>query len=292
MIYRGDKLPANIKIDPRDYYKELPSIYHETGDIWMNIPCFGLNKNRFTRAIVITPSCDLSQSKSETITVLPIITLSDYIYSKCFFYEIWQEVHQILSEAGICMINRYKNPCPDDVRTAIEIFQSEKAKEKSIVKLNEYCKYIMYCENNDSEKPDLKKIFSEKNLNNKLSSIMTNAYRSDIHFLPHDGNNYNGNILDDHSLVLFRYSFSFPVDVLDLASYGSEDTWLSDIKSLEEKYPLASLFEKYPINVSTLKDDFLSDLLSRYLSMYMRLGSRDFTKETLSNFLTHIKRVI
>ncbi|MDI7385981.1 hypothetical protein [Cronobacter dublinensis] len=285
----GEHMPIIPKIEPRDYYKELPSIYHETGDIWTNIPSFGMNNDSFNRAIVITPACDLSQNKSETITALPIITISDYIYSKSFYYEVWQEVQQELTDAQIYMPKRHVHPNADDIKALLDLIQLDKNKRKFLPKLKEYYKYITYCEDRMSDKPDIFSLFSAKKIDKIISDITKNSYRSDIHFLPHDGSNGDGKILESHSVVLFRYAFTFPIDILDLACDGNENTWGDDMEILNNSYPLASHFKLYPINVTTLKDDFLSDLLSRYISMYMRLGSRDFTKATLSDFLCNIK---
>lgn len=286
-------MPLNPKIEPRDYYKSLPSIEHETGDIWTNIPFPSLKNNFFSRGIVITPACDLSQNKTETVTVLPIVTINEYLYSKCFFYVVWLEVKTLLTQIGINMQNRYINPGEEEIKIAIDTMRVEgKTKESDIKKIEEYHKYLLFIEGKKTEKPDLKKIFSEKGIKSIITDIVKNKYGNDIHFLPKDEHNKSGKILESHSLVLFRYPFSFPISILDIANSGNEQSWHFDMESYLPVYQLASIFERYPINVSALKDDFLSDLLSRYLAMYMRLGSRDFTKDTVSTFIRQIKEVI
>jgi hypothetical protein len=64
------------KIDERDYYDFLPPNVHRTGDIWKSLPTFGTLSCRSAPGIVITPSCDLANNKSETITYIPIISIN------------------------------------------------------------------------------------------------------------------------------------------------------------------------------------------------------------------------
>jgi hypothetical protein len=286
-------VPVTKKIEPKDFYKNLPQIKHETGDIWRGIPSFGLLSDEFIRALVITPACDLEQKKSETVTVLPIITISDFFYSKCFYSEIWSEFSNPLTEFGIGNENRYTNPKSEDIMAYIDYIKDDNKKKIILSKVTKYLEYISYCEDPlNKEKPKISDILNNKNLDKIIKGIITNSYRTDIHYLPHDGNISDSSILDSHSIALFRYSFSFPIDILNLAALGNEDAWITDINNFKKTYQFSEIFKSYPVNVSTLKDDFLSDLISRFISMHIRLGSRDFTEETISNFADTIKENI
>lgn len=66
------------RIDAKAYYNVLPSSGHQCGDIWRGLPSFGLLGDDTCAGIVITPACDLSWQKSDTLTYLPLIPIRSY----------------------------------------------------------------------------------------------------------------------------------------------------------------------------------------------------------------------
>jgi hypothetical protein len=70
------------------FYKELVTNKHCTGDIWSNLPTHGLLKENYLPGIVITPACDLANDKVETITYLPVISISNFLTTSSFLIEI------------------------------------------------------------------------------------------------------------------------------------------------------------------------------------------------------------
>lgn len=287
-------MPIVQKIEPRDFYKNLPSIDHETGDIWRGLPTFGILKKESTSAVVITPACDLSQKKTETINFLPIIPIKEYVYTKAFYPEIWKEISPALGNIGFSSIsppNKFSNPLADEILEAAKSIEKT-AKQKTLYqKLKNYHKYITHTENpTKAPAPEIKDIITEKKYNELLKKIVTNALKPDIHFFPADGLALEYSAVPEHSVALFRYSFSIPLEVLDSAQNSQESLWNQDRESLSTHFPVAKHFTNWPINLSTLKDDFLSDLLSRYLGMFIRLGSRDFTDKSIESFIDEIRR--
>jgi hypothetical protein len=65
-------------LNSRRYYDLLPPATHSCGDIWRGLPSFGLLGSAPINGLVVTPACDLSQRKAETITYLPIIPVRAY----------------------------------------------------------------------------------------------------------------------------------------------------------------------------------------------------------------------
>ena len=61
------------KITMQDYYDLSPSSGNSQGDIWVDLPTHGLLGPNAVTGIVITPACDLANSKVETITYLPVV---------------------------------------------------------------------------------------------------------------------------------------------------------------------------------------------------------------------------
>lgn len=114
-----------------------------------------------------------------------------------------------------------------------------------------------------------------------LERIVTNAHRVDIHFFPGDDVDSGFSIMEKNSVALFRYPISVPVQVLNAAKYSTEDAWAVRRENLAIEFPMAASFERWPIKVAKLKGGFLSDMVSRYLAMYIRFGSDDFSDETI-----------
>lgn len=289
-------MPLVPQIEARDFYKNMPSLDHETGDIWHNLPGFGLPNNVTTTGIVISPACDLSQKKTETATVIPIVSIHDYLYSKSFYSEIWNELSNRLKPYGADdhpPSDRFSHPPLHLIEKSLQQLEGDRKQIDLRTRLTVYKDYIQYTQApldaRGSKKPDIEAIFSGKKYSDILTKIFCNSFKSDIHFFPAYGAPSDFAPIPHHSVALFRYVYSIPLEILDAAQASRDEWWKEDCQRMNGTTPLIEHFEEYPIKVSTLKDDFLTDLISRYLGMFMRLGSRDFTKASLANFVKEIK---
>lgn len=291
-------MPSAPQIEARDFYKNMPSLVHETGDIWRNLPGFGLPNNVKTSGIVISPACDLSQKKTETATVIPIIPIHEYLYSKSFYSEIWNEMSGSLKPYGSDdhpPSDRFSHPPIHLIENALQHLEGDRKKVALHTRLNEYKEYIQYTQKpldeRGSYKPDIKTVLSERKYRDILKKIFCNSFKADIHFFPAYGVSSDFAAVPHHSVALFRYVYSIPLDILDAAQCSRDEWWKEDCDRMSGSTPLIEHFNAYPLKVSTLKDDFLTDLISRYLGMFMRLGSRDFTNASLENFVKEIKEL-
>jgi len=289
-------MPKTNKIEAKDYYKNLPAIEHETGDIWSGFPCWGMANRKTTTVIVITPACDLSQKKSETATALPIISITDYLHSKSFYSELWNEFNSKLKDLGgddLSPEGRFSNPSIDKLKEVLQKLDGQAKRKPLYNQILAYIEYIIYVEKtteerNQSTAPDLSKVLGAKKFSEILKKIFTNSHKSDIHFFPAYNNAGEFSAIPAHSVALFRYAHSVPIDILNTAQVSAKAWWEQDKKTLVDEFPMIDNFKEWPIKLSTLKDDFLSDLISRYLGMFMRLGSRDFTEHTISGFVSEL----
>ena len=119
-----------------------------------------------------------------------------------------------------------------------------------------------------------------------LRRILTNAFSSNLHFLPSDGQDHAFSAVPNHSLVLFRYPISVPIEVLNLARDASERMWPEIVAEHKGVIPTLEYFEGlFPIKVSCLKTHFLADILCRFIAVYNQVGSPDFTKESISKMI-------
>src|SRR5688500_442058 len=77
-----------LPVTHRDYYDVNPSAHHSPGDLWRELPTFGLLPFSQCGGIVITPACDLANNKAETITYLPVISAIEWFGTTAFLPEL------------------------------------------------------------------------------------------------------------------------------------------------------------------------------------------------------------
>lgn len=290
---------VGAKVDPTDYYDLLPPNLHRTGDIWKDLPNFDLVSPRPTSSLVVTPACDLAQRKVETATFLPILTISEYLNSSGFFFELWLETTVTLQKLSLTHLvippERFELPLLEDLEQALaaarQIATQDPQKSSHVVRLTAYKEYIRKrLSNTLVTLSEVGQIFIGSNFDKLLKKITTNGYKSDIHFLPCDGKPRESSAVPEHSVVLFRYASSIPIRLLDVAQVSTQPQWNEGASRIFQGMDgLKNHLRSCPIRLATVKDDFLSDLLSRYVGMQIRLGSRDFSDETIEHVVRQLK---
>ncbi|WP_256081507.1 hypothetical protein [Massilia sp. YIM B04103] len=289
----------NEKIQPKDYYDFFPPNFNRTGDIWRCLPNpWGLKKPHFF-GLTVTPACDLEQRKTETITYLPIISVREYLNSNSFYFEIWQDVFAQISKLKMTEImtppDRYELPLLEEI-TEIKgkLFDLKENDQSKAGSFDRICMYEKYIKQNSSGGSlaieDVGRIFLSGNFDKILKKIVKNSFKVDIHFLPADEKPIYSSAVPDHSIVLFRHATSMPIQIINSIQYSNDEDWPNKLQELRKYYPIAKLLTDLPIRLATLRGDFLSDLLSRYVNMQIRLGSRDFTDDTVDQYADQLRR--
>ena len=108
--------------------------------------------------------------------------------------------------------------------------------------------------------------------------IVRNSYRSDVYYLPPDRQHIEWSAVPNHSVALLRYLLTVPTHFLDEANRADERDWpgrraqllarnLHWCRHCHEALP--------PIRSMRLRDVFLSDLLTKLVGLYVRLGAPD-----------------
>lgn len=279
------------KVDSRDYYDFLPPNTHRTGDIWKGLPTFGMLDRTTSPGIVITPACDLANKKCETITYVPIVSVIDHLNSPAFYYELWTEIAQMLVKVKLDHLvitpDRFDLPLLDDIDKIISVLSDRsQSDEKGILaRLQAYRLYILsHIKNSFLPIEDMAGIYQRNRLGMILRKIITNSHRAEIHFLPSDEKVESGSVITGHSVALFRFALSLPISVLNIAESSNSVDWTRTVDHSKKSHPVLNFIPQCPIRMVTLKGEFLSDLLSRYIAMYVRLGSRDFTDDTVNRY--------
>lgn len=288
-------MPTEAPLTANAYYETLPIADHRTGDIWSGLPTFGNLGRRNASGLVITPACDLANRKCETITYLPIISADDYLGSPAFRFECWQEITALLSRlpnfSNIRQPSRYELIDEAELRNLIDVKRDNNGKilqEPELARLTAYLDYVQAAKEQKATASHLRKFLKAEKMAGYLEKLVTNALKNDIHFLPRDGKPHSYSAVPSHSVVLFRYPMTVPIRILDVAQNLSEGEWGQYLDKEKEKDVVLGGFSDWPIKLTTLRNEFLSDLLSRYINMYIRLGSSDFSDQSVKDMSSQI----
>ena len=290
-------MPNNVRLNPRDFYDALPRSDHRPGDIWRGLPSFGILKNSNVRGLVITPACDLSNNKSETITFLPLCTVNEYLGSRAFAYECWLEIQPLFSR--LSGYDRLQEPRRYDLLSvsSLEFAKNcthdsvgKKLTEAELGRLSAYLKYLIAAANGSANASNLKDFFKTDKFKGILKKLVENSLKPDIHFLPSDDLPIEYSAVGSHSIVLFRYPLSLPIEHLnEVRTMSSEEEWWAHVQKRKGVEKVLSSFGEWPIKLACLRKEFYGDLLSRYVNMFVRLGSPDFDDASVANFASEIE---
>jgi hypothetical protein len=282
---------------PDDYYDHTPEPGHSTGDIWCGLPSYGALKQEHVAGIVITPACDLQNSKSETITYLPILSFDAWFATFSMFTEIrgatqsmWKSLQEQLRLEAFTLSRVPTASELADLKSRVEADdQDVKAKLKPRILAGVAAmSAILEQSRLTADLKQLATLFGEREFVQRCEKLITNSLRADTHFLPARG---RWAVADDsfatHSLVMFRYPLTAPLDILDLASDPSSD-WSAAIAEYASM-PATRFFEKRkPVRVARLRPRFFADLLSKYTALYARVGSPDFAPILVNNLASEV----
>lgn len=285
---------------PDDYYDHTPEPGHSTGDIWCGLPSYGALKQESVAGLVITPACDLANSKSETITYLPILAFEAWFATFSMLAEIrgatqthWNSLQEQLKLERFTMSKVPTEAELADLRSRVVLLEGNpNVLLPRVLAGVDVMSAILAPGMPRARISDLRVLFGEQAFRTRCEKLITNALRMDTHFLPARARwTTSHTSFSEHSLVLFRYPLTAPLDILDLAMQPTSD-WASAIAEYAP-LPAAKLFAaSQPIRVARLRPQFFADLLSRYTALYARVGSPDFPPivvETLAGQIFHGK---
>ncbi|MEK6291529.1 MAG: hypothetical protein V4793_09095 [Paraburkholderia tropica] len=296
-------MPPIFPISAGDYYNSNPEASHSAGDIWADLPTYGLLGTRRRAGIVITPPCDLAQGKVETITYLPIINLSSYFSMSAFLPVVIRELRGQLTFLKIDDLSvvggRFAFPSSDELnraKTEVDEILSRKsiaAKDIGAAEKARAClkilDQILDVELSECEAEIVGRALGSKATKTLYENLIKNSHAIDLHFLPKDNQPSEWSAIKSHSLVLFRYPITAPVELFDEAQEISNRNWQSAVEKVTKKVPAAAAFaEVRPMKRAVLKSSFFSDLLTRYAAMHVRVGSPDFSQNTIENYISDL----
>lgn len=294
-------MSANLRI--KDIYDLSPGPLHQPGDIWHSLPTFGILSAEFAPAIIITPACDLANNKTDTVTYIPIIPAASYFTLPVNITEIIQTINNNLAICKIKLslkneISSHSLPSHESIEEALScvVMIAKKSQnnntEIAIEKLLAGLEILQAISNNNNILPGITgkcASIAIKGWKDRIEKKIIRNATSDTYFLPYDEQPHEWSAIPSHSVALFRYPLSIPLEFLNLANNSSID-WEQSLNSLEKVYPVAKFFDKIrPMKRGSLRASFSSDLLTKYVGLYVRLGSPDYSDEMILRFRNEIE---
>jgi hypothetical protein len=288
-----------LRVSAKDYYDALPPGQHSPGDVWTDVPTLGLLPSTHCSALIITPACDLANQKVETVTYLPVLPVCQYMSTPAFMPEIQRELQAVAAQLGIGgMLDRpsFAPPSAQDLDAFESLLRREDGKQRSpkeqtlVERATAGIAALRNGKSRVASNVDPTRILcGTKTFDSIVERIIRNSYRQDIHFLPMDEQPPDWSAVNSHSVALFRYVLSAPLEIFLAAQDTTIKDWAGFADSIAAQWPVASAFrEMRPVKRLTVKPRFLSDLLTRYVGMFVRLGSPDFTSETVADYVREI----
>ncbi len=288
---------VEAQFSSRKYYDPLPDAQHETGDIWTGVPTLGLLRQQTCSALVVSPACDLAHNKVDVVCVIPIISVRQYTCLPGFYGVLRSSAiglaRSVLGENFAAMIPKASLPDGSSLRRmktlldqkSTELTEKPRA-DKQLADLNRIRHFLCWIENviglsgTGDATSNVQEILAPSEWERSRRDIVRNTFRDDIYFLPREREETPLPAVAEHSVALFRYPFAVPLCVLDQANVIPDAMWRSEIGDLSSRVPFARHFENCrPTKVLRLQSGFLHDLLTRYMRVYVRIGSPDFSDE-------------
>lgn len=284
-------------VNAKSYYDYLPSYDNSCGDIWLNMPTFGLLNSDKVPGIVVSPACDVSNFKTETITYLPIIPVRSYFSTIGFIPIIRREIAERLRSAGFQSNLHwpepgYLTPGRSEIDKELELIEEclksaspTKAQRDHLPRAAAGLRIAKACERKEEASlEDVAKLYGS-NWQSVKRQLISNAFRTDVHFLPKDIHREDESYLRSHCLVLFRYPMTMQAELLAAAQSHRADQWPAFVeRHVGDSLLARQISGKPPLKCLSLKASFLADMLSRFTALYSRIGSPDFSKMQMDKY--------
>ena len=262
----------------------------------------GLLGTKPLRAIVITPACDLANDKVGVITYIPVLPISEYFSTIATLPRLRRALDNKLALLQVSErfsdTARHFPPRAEElmrITEALAALESSRQLTKQEAIALEGAKAgikiigaIRDPELSSISPEDLSSIFGKEH-QATIGQIVTNSFSSDVHFLPADLQPVKWSAVFEHSVALFRYPMVVPVEILDRANDARPADWKTIVEETAQCLPCARHFiDELPMKRATLESNYMNDLLARFASVHMRIGSPDFSSGIVSRYIDEV----
>lgn len=262
-----------------EYYNYFPDRPLTSGDILTFTPG-SIIPVKAKMYLVVSPACDIQNQKTDTISLLPIITIRAYFSRPAMFQ------HEIRKRVQKNLLPQYKQDLPLSVHGAITYLTQKMDHHQGVqrdvlVACLEWLKLVDFHVPVEIKDSLLKTCLSREGLTEIVSKLITDSYKSDVYFIPKSRLDSADQIkVKEGAIVLLRNLVSIPIEHL-VHAYDSSISW-SDLAK-QNWYRQKSYFKSRPIKIGQLNPEYYNDLYAKYLAYQIRVGSSDFVPEYVSS---------
>lgn len=287
-----------MRITGSDYYTQDSLNEHRPGDVWQHFPTFGILAQTACCGVIVTPACDLDNCKTETLSYLPVVPVARYLTSAAMARRIKRELITVIGAQRLAA--QVPPLLADDALApnAREVI----ALERLIASItNELGKSkagranagieLLKCISSGSERQllDAVTVLFAKGYAKLIEDIVRNN-RPDTHFLPSDGQPELYSAVYEHSVILLRYPLTVPLEIIEGLDSSAGATWKTRYDAIPYLQRCLSMFsDEPPLKRGRVREPFLKDILTRFTSVFARLGSPDFSPQLVSQICDEIE---
>ena len=287
-----------MRVTAYDYYSQDALNEQRPGDLWRNVPTFGLMPGTSCTGIIVTPACDLDNCKTETLSYLPVIPVATYLCSPAMARRAKQELTNIigtqalarhlpplLSDDTLTMRENEANQIQVLIGTDKNRLGAEKTERANagVVLLNDIAAGRV------REPRQLFKLLFAKGFKKLVEDIVRNN-RPDTHFLPKDGQPEAYSAILEHSVILLRYPLTVPIELMDGIDYSAGTDWKARyVGTAYLRKSLTMFGDDPPIKMGRVREPYMKIIITRYTGMFARLGSPDFSPQWCHNFAPRLR---
>ena len=276
------------------YYVKLPSGPTAQGDIWNNLPR-PFYKPPQCHGIIITPRCDLRHDKAQVINFLPILPLYEFMSVYGGFSLIEQEIHKAREAQRNAAAPLKVGALLDlEIPTSAiyELLNKQIAKEPDPKSVSRFTQLLLAF-TNCSERLDqlvsqldqvslkeeaIAELIPDRSILKYKRDIIQNRI-ADLHFLPP----YDP-FLADPSVVLLRHVVTCNIKLLNQASKCmNQDHW-TNLRASAESMD-SEFAPRLPERLLRFGSPYFECLMSRFASLFGRVGVRDFDDDQVTTFV-------
>lgn len=280
-------MPLSAAQSTKRYYEQYPSGRHQTGDIWSEIPNNGLLPVPRTSALLITPACDLQNCKTDTLVFIPIVPLTVAVTIPSFLRRFGSEMMGVLDSLFPELSELCDFSDPDFRSTLGEQIGSWHGSPKDQVKIGRLKEWLHFCEVYEAKDSMSLPFLTAAGRRKFLEMVICNSLTADAHFFPKERWETSYPAISFHSVCLFRYLLTYPVELFDLAARTTSESWQKRLSAVAgERW--AQFGAALPIRALRLRHEFLVDVITRLTSLFNRIGSDDFTSRCIAEFAEEI----
>ncbi len=270
------------------FFLDFPSGDVAAGDIYRGLPSFGLLPRERVAGIVITPACDLEQSKTPTASYLPIVSIAEFVAMP----ETRRRLIAGFSDLGKQHQQRDLRGMGAEALTEVvekAAVAAQGTKRSRLEGLRDYLKATIAGDNNGVVE-GFRRAQTPKAFSQEIRALIADKY-NDTHYLPAPLSDLPA--FEDHSVALLRYPLTIPYPVLELANDPTvterATEWLAALRDVNVD---PGRWAEPPLRCHRLAAPVLADLATRFAALYGRIGSADLSQEAVERVESSVANTI